>query len=131
MTVATGITGGNTPLNRPYNLDKGIMNGVRENLNGTAQLRTLLSEERSSDDVDEHEEVAHINGNSKPVSATKGDVISNEWPKEFRRPPGLRNFSNTCYMNSTLQALMHVPPLVAFFLGRGHTLHCTSDEGLC
>jgi Ubiquitin carboxyl-terminal hydrolase len=63
--------------------------------------------------------------NGTDESSTNGiDIISTDWPRIFMRPPGLRNYSNTCYMNSTLQALMHVAPLVSFLLSGDHGSIC-------
>jgi ubiquitin C-terminal hydrolase len=36
---------------------------------------------------------------------------------------GLDNLGNTCYMNSSLQALMHTDPLVSYFLKNCHKTH--------
>jgi len=40
--------------------------------------------------------------------------------EDHRLRRGLKNFSNTCYLNATLQALIHVPPFVAWILGGKH-----------
>jgi hypothetical protein len=119
--VGTGIAGRYTPLNKPFKLENGAVHG---RLNGLALNGPLSSSDESDEDKGEH-----VNGTSKTITTAPMDVISTEWPRDFRRPPGLRNFSNTCYMNSTLQALMHVPPLVSFFLPRGHTSNCISRRG--
>lgn len=38
------------------------------------------------------------------------------WSKIFRNAPGLFNNGNTCYLNSTLQCLLHIPALTQYIL---------------
>jgi ubiquitin carboxyl-terminal hydrolase 36/42 len=68
-----------------------------------------------------------MDGAAEPVETAKENPISTAWTQKYKRPPGLRNFSNTCYMNSTLQALMHVPPLVAYLLSGRHGTRCIAS----
>ncbi|ONM62539.1 Ubiquitin carboxyl-terminal hydrolase 25 [Zea mays] len=39
-------------------------------------------------------------------------------------PPGLKNLSNTCYLNCVLQCLASTPPLATFCLASGHSDIC-------
>ncbi|CAF1163178.1 unnamed protein product [Rotaria sordida] len=71
---------------------------------------------------------------------TSSSIISKQTPslaKEDKQPKngpttkmpiGLNNLGNSCYMNSALQCLAHIPPLTNFFLdGLRHT-HMKDDE---
>lgn len=122
--VSTGLNNGRyPPLNKPFLLNRNIVNGI-QNGNGLHHRKTSSGEnvlEESDDDSDRH-----VNG-EKP-SAKGEEKISTEWSRILQRPPGLRNFANTCYMNSTLQALMHIPPLVAYLLDETHGLKCIVSQ---
>jgi Ubiquitin carboxyl-terminal hydrolase len=97
-----------TPLNRPV---------PDLQTNGT---RSPITSESSSDGPNERIP------SSVEATNTNDTVLSTEWPKTFVRAPGLKNFGASCYMNSTIQALMHIPPLVTYFLNRTHGQQCTS-----
>ena len=69
--------------------------------NGTwprSQLHALLAEEEGEEEQQEEQGLAKLNS---------GRV-------------GLDNLGNTCYMNSSLQALMHTAPLMEYFLSQRH-----------
>lgn len=102
-----------TPLNRPFTLNHETSNGVSHGED------IPVSSHKATEDMN------GVNGNvKKEKDEDAQSVISTEWPRTFLRPPGLKNMANTCYMNSTLQALMHVPPLVRYFLNRTHSDRC-------
>jgi hypothetical protein len=45
-----------------------------------------------------------------------------------RGKAGLRNLGHSCYLNSTLQCLSHVPLLAAYFLSTRHSSHLNSSS---
>jgi hypothetical protein len=51
-------------------------------------------------------------------------VLQQSWAKVLPAPPGLHNMGNTCYLNSTMQCLMHVPSLVQYLLSSAHSEAC-------
>ena len=120
-SISSGLTGRYTPLNTPF--QNGITNGVR--MNGTLSPGARASKETSENDEkpDVNGDISTVNGD-KAAENAKEKHTSTAWPQIYHRPPGLKNFSNTCYMNSTLQALMHVPPLVTYLLHGNHGTLC-------
>jgi hypothetical protein len=121
LPTNTGISVRYTPLNKHVvNHENGTANGLQNG--GHISRESSLDDTASSEDTDDGAK-PRINGELRPGTKVK-DAISTEWPQPLQRPPGLRNFANTCYMNSTLQALMHVPPLVTYCLSRTHDSIC-------
>jgi len=113
--VPTSINGRFTPLNKPF-VNGTLKNGIQ---NGNGSHRKVSSGVDRSEETDEDDQ--HVNGEK---STSGKEKISTDWFRILNRPPGLRNFANTCYMNSTLQALMHVPPFVGYLLDETHGMQC-------
>ena len=117
--VATGLNGRYTPLNKPFHVVNGV-GGAAGGANGTTGSASQTQAGEASET--NRDGGAHVNGDA--AGKKDDEVISTEWPRVFQRPPGLKNFMNTCYMNSTLQALMHIPPLVMYLLKDTHNRQC-------
>lgn len=123
LPTTTGISGRYTPLNTPIKSENGATDGLGDGKQAAGE--SMLDETESSEDIDVNDS-PHINEDSRTFSKPK-NALSTEWLLPQQRPPGLTNFGNTCYMNSTLQALMHIPPLVTFCLNRKHEAMCMSS----
>lgn len=87
----------------------------------------------SSESVEENNKVKDNSGYKKKNDANKGPVLPEPavtlyspkkvhlgWKGTFPVGAGMYNVGNTCYLNSTLQALFHVPALVNWLLSDPH-----------
>lgn len=122
LSVSTGLSGRYVPLNKPFTIHHGMSNGIKQN----GIHRPASSGVENSATTDDDKEGDHpVNGEKS--SQLFEEKISTHWPRVLTRPQGLKNYSNTCYMNSTLQALMHIPPFVGYLLSGTHGLQCISS----
>ena len=58
----------------------------------------------------------HHNKQTKGIYPIDAVLTRLKWSNVRRAGPGMHNHGNTCFLNSTLQCLVHVPPLVQIFL---------------
>ena len=66
-----------------------------------------------------------------PKSVKNSTLTTRQAIKAIRRNSGLvglDNLGNTCYMNSSLQALLHTQPLVDYFLSQAYTRHINTTS---
>eukprot|EP01032_Pedospumella_encystans_P012542 gene12542-14505_t len=67
----------------------------------------------------------------QPKSVKNTTLTTRQAIKAIRRNSGLvglDNLGNTCYMNSSLQALLHTQPLVDYFLSQAYTRHINTTS---
>jgi len=119
LNSSIGLNGRYTPLNKPFVMENGISNIIK---NGFSTYHMSSSAGNGEENKDEEEGDHFVNGILSEAKVKQ--PISTRWSHIFSRPPGLKNYGNTCYMNSTLQALMHVPPLVQYLLSGTHGTKC-------
>ena len=105
------------PLNKPFVMENVAAMTLKKEFSTYNLSSPTRDGEEESKDVESEDESMDDEDNVK-------QGISTRWFHIFPRPPGLKNYSNTCYMNSTLQALMHVPPLVMYLLSGAHGKQC-------
>lgn len=115
LNTSIGLNGRYTPLNKPFVMEHGKSSVT----NGFSTYRSASDgvKKEDGDELDQSENGIISEGKVK-------QRISTRWAHILPRPPGLKNYGNTCYMNSTLQALMHVPPLVQYLLSGTHGTKC-------
>eukprot|EP00633_Aureoumbra_lagunensis_P008470 CAMPEP_0197321122 /NCGR_PEP_ID=MMETSP0891-20130614/63357_1 /TAXON_ID=44058 ORGANISM="Aureoumbra lagunensis, Strain CCMP1510" /NCGR_SAMPLE_ID=MMETSP0891 /ASSEMBLY_ACC=CAM_ASM_000534 /LENGTH=2397 /DNA_ID=CAMNT_0042812825 /DNA_START=105 /DNA_END=7298 /DNA_ORIENTATION=- len=72
-------------------------------------IELLLIEEDEEADISQ--QYTRTNYTAAPVTSTTRSLV----PRGIQGEVGLRNLGNTCYINSVLQGLAHVPPLREYF----------------
>lgn len=70
-------------------------------------------------------------GCSAAFEVTDGFTISPTWRRQQFVACGLNNLGNTCYLNSLLQCLTHLPPFGNLCLSKYHSRNCNLPETDC
>ena len=89
----------------------------------------LFNKENTIGTIHKHNTISTENNNimeqkNIPIQSSTNDVNSNDNPAQTQVNPniyyfhlkGLNNIGSTCYMNATLQCLLHVSELISYFL---------------
>ncbi|KTW26154.1 hypothetical protein T552_03046 [Pneumocystis carinii B80] len=78
-------------------------------------------------------ESAQLKDSGSPIARPSivlfsSDQLSHNWTSIRPSAPGLINVGNTCYLNSVLQVLSHVPPFVQYLLSGHHSSQCQMNS---
>ncbi|BFZ61052.1 hypothetical protein YB2330_002110 [Saitoella coloradoensis] len=107
-----------TPLNRPPRTaeDKSKPNGVSKEDESEGSDPT--TDEDGGDVLEKPQKVLF-----------PANQLPNTWGSNVYQPaPGLQNLGNTCFLNSVMQAMMHVPPLARYLLSGVHSAECRMSD---
>ena len=67
----------------------------------------------------------------QPGPSAAPQHLCSHWFKAQGIGCGLQNLGNTCYLNSVIQCLAHLPPLANLCLRQQHSRSCSLQEGSC
>lgn len=79
--------------------------------------------------ITRHTETSSSGNHEFPISKPSivlfsSDQLQLHWTRIRSPAPGLINVGNTCYLNSVLQVLCHIPPFVQYLLSGHHSSQC-------
>lgn len=95
------------------NLTTQTSTSLKDSEPASKQVKTESSSSKSTAENDSEIRDGYIE--PKPPLFPRGKLALT-WTRSYQNPPGMYNFGVTCYMNSVLQALLHIPAMVQYLL---------------
>ena len=109
----------NQMLQNSFQMNNNLcLNNISQNINSNINLNNQSFQNNNNNSLIQNSENI-INYNDfiqKNVNFFFKSILNKDNEKEYFSKTGLHNVGLTCYMNSTLQCLLHVPELTSFFI---------------